>query len=487
MRPDFANVQGIVRYGYGRCDAARFVPLLITDEARARTWLRDLLSGARGLALRDARLAPERDDVCINLALSYDGLRLVGLEAPLLAQFSREFQEGMAGDPQRSRALGDRGESAPERWRWGGPQNPTPHLMLMIYGGQTIVAEVYERCLAHAAIHGLEEVLPLPPSLNLPGFKEHFGFTDGIAQPQVEGLDDPSDERWHGNRVRLGEVLLGYPNEYGQFTERPLLSAESERQNLLPLDLGGSGKHDFARDGSYLVFRQLRQDVSAWWRSMDEATGGRGREHPGSMVTLASKMMGRWPDGSSLATSRDGPAPAGRADQDAFDYARDPDGFGCPLGAHVRRANPRGSMPPERGGPSTTDQALAIGRRHRIVRRGRSFGSPLDASMSPERLLAADAGDEERGLHFMCLGANIARQFEFLQQAWLLNPKFQGLCDDVDPVLGAHGSDGATGFSVPALPLRKRYQTMSRFVSMLGGAYLFLPSFAALRYLAGRS
>ena len=43
---------------------------------------------------------------------------------------------------------------------------------------------------------------------------------------------------------------------------------------------------------------------------------------------------------------------------------------------------------------------------------------------------------EERGLHFICLVANLSRQFEFVQNAWIQSTKFAGLSDESDPLLG---------------------------------------------------
>ena len=61
-----------------------------------------------------------------------------------------------------------------------------------------------------------------------------------------------------------------------------------------------------------------------------------------------------------------------------------------------------------------------------------------------------DADDDEpRGLHFIVLCANIVRQFEFVQHTWVNNPKFDGLYDDVDPLVGRRDAGGAT-FTIPA-------------------------------------
>jgi deferrochelatase/peroxidase EfeB len=169
---------------------------------------------------------------------------------------------------------------------------------------------------------------------------------------------------------------------------------------------------------------------------------------------------------------------------DANDFAyhdADPTGTRCPIGAHIRRANPRDSLDPRPG----TASSWKINRRHRILRRGREYGTQL----SPEdavREEAAHQSDDERGLHFICLNGNIARQFEFVNDTWLNDPKFAGLYDDADPLVAPSQPFGGT-FTVQSETLRERVKEVPRFVSVRGGAYFFLPGLAATRWLAGGS
>ncbi len=69
-----------------------------------------------------------------------------------------------------------------------------------------------------------------------------------------------------------------------------------------------------------------------------------------------------------------------------------------------------------------------------------------------------------------------------MQHTWLNNPNFNGLYDDTDPLAGSRDGRGAT-FTVPAQPIRRRYRGLPQFVRTRGGAYFFLPSISALRYL----
>jgi Dyp-type peroxidase family len=437
---ELGDVQGLVARGYGTLTAASFFLLGLEDGAAARRWL--------GSVLDSVTSGDERPEGrAVNVAFTSLGLRRLGLADEVLQQFSNEFVHGMTTEHRR-RALGDVGDSAPERWDWGGPSTDPVGAVLLLYARDTpelgVLLEEQSRLLVEAGI----EVQRKLETSNLDGF-EPFGFRDGISQPIVEGLSKSGPP---GGTVRAGEFVLGYVNEHGHLTDEPLLET-------------------IGRNGSYLVFRQLEQDVRGFWRYIDSAV-----EHPSERTTLAAKMVGRWPGGAPLALSPDRDDPA-LAEANEFGYFHeDPVGTGCPIGAHIRRTNPRDSLDPSPG----TDRSLAINRRHRILRRGREYGQAL----SPEAALAESlTPNDERGLHFICLNANIGRQFEFVQNTWLNNPKFAGLYDDSDPLVGQSKPYGGT-FTMPSPTVRTRVKDMPRFITVKGGAYFFLPGLNALRRLA---
>ena len=115
--------------------------------------------------------------------------------------------------------------------------------------------------------NGITETTELP-TREL-GDTEPFGFHDGISQPVIAGLPKAA----HVERtVAAGEFVLGYPNARGQLTDRPLLPASDDPKRLLLADPAGSGAVDFGRNGTYLVLRQLEQDVDGFWQFMDAAT-----------------------------------------------------------------------------------------------------------------------------------------------------------------------------------------------------------------------
>lgn len=449
---DVDDIQGLVASGYGHLPAACYVGLAVEEPGRAAAWL-----GRLAGAVTDAS---GRREEAVNVALSFPGLLALQVPEATLAGFSDRFREGMTA-PYRSRVLGDVDDAAPASWAWGGPSSVVDVLVLLYARDDEDLARLEQLHLGRLDEDGLRRVTRLGTTWV---DREHFGFRDGIAQPAPAGLRRGREV----DVVATGEFVLGYPNEYGALTPRPLLPPEADPHGLLPRDPEGSGQADLGRNGTYLVVRQLRQDVGAFWTFVEDRWGDAGCS---SAVELAAKMVGRWPDGTPLVLAPSAPGDPGTTDDFAYHHL-DPDGLRCPLGAHIRRAHPRDMLDPDPG----TAASLAIDRRHRLLRRGRAYGPIPEGSAAP-----APNDGTERGLHFISLCANIARQFEFVQHTWLLNPKFAGLYDDPDPLLGPPDRS----FRIQAEPVRRHVTGLPAFVRMRGGGYFFLPGRRALRYLAG--
>jgi len=457
------DIQGLLTRGYGNLPAATFLLLEIEAPLRARAWLRRLAD-----RITSAGVRPE--DRALNVALTASALTKLGFPAEAMARFSREFAGGMVTS-HRSRFLGDVGDGSPEHWHWGGPTTRPVDVLLLVYArDETLLTGLVDDLATGFAEGGLAPVeqLVTAPLTD----REHFGFRDGISQPTIEGLgrtDAPA------NTIKAGEFVLGYKNEYGLYTDRPVLEPADDPGGLLPTT--DSGRRDFGRNGSYLVIRQLGQDVHGFWQFLDGVTrGDDGASDPLARTWLAAKMVGRWPNGAPMAISPDVDDPH-LADFNDFGYGTsDRDGLNCPIGAHIRRTHPRDSLDPDPG----TDRSIELDKRHRLLRRGRAYGPPVAPE---ERLIDADGDGARRGLHFICLCANIARQFEFVQHTWVSNQKFDGLYDEVDPLIGRRDPSGAT-FTIPRRPVRRRIRGIPSFVAVHGGGYFFMPGLRALRYLA---
>jgi Dyp-type peroxidase family len=459
------DIQAIVLSGFPDHPHASYLLLKVIDAANARRWLLKLATQVRHAGSRPDASEPS----IVNVAFSAAGLRAMGMADDALATFAPEFQEGMAGQEHRSRILGDTGESAPETWVWGAPRQDPVHVLLMLYA--STADELGKILEAQRAQYrdppALEEVF-VRDTVVLPERREHFGFADGIAQPRVLGSGAHTAS---GGFVQAGEFVLGYLNEYKQLPPSPSIAAAAASGESLP-KVGGQDRRDLGRNGTYLVVRHLAQDVELFWQTMQaksaELSGAADRKEA---IRLAAKCVGRWPDGAPLARAPD--TDDSRLDGDnTFGYRDDPGGFGCPVGAHIRRANPRDSLEP---GP---DESLAVVNRHRILRRGRSYGPALAA-------FEKDPAGRERGLFFICINASIRRQFEFVQQTWLDNVKFSGLYEDKDPLLGDQDPEKGGIFTIPSSPMRQQLTGMPRFVKVKGGAYFFLPGVNALKAIAG--
>jgi Dyp-type peroxidase family len=459
-----ADVQGLLLFAYRQHPRSRFY-LLKFEDGQPREWLRRVLTDVTaGEDDKDGRYR-------FNVAFSARGLASLGLDAEDLATFQREFVQGMA-HPERSHVLGDHYSDDPQNWKWGsGAEQVDALAMLYAHTDDELQARADEldKMLEKFGIRSVIEDVRLPED-----GREHFGFADGLAQPHVRGS---GRKRQRGEvQLETGELVLGYPNAYGMVTRVP--SAKRRRGTREhPFALPGGDRVSFGYNGSYLVVRQLSQDVAGFWTYCWNAALAEGATDVAARAKLlAARMVGRWPNGVSLVEAPDAErAPTTGLNDFAFREA-DPDGLRCPYGAHVRRANPRDMF------GDTAKAGLHDANLHRIVRRGRAYGPKLAGSMPKT------SDGLERGLYFMALNANLRRQFEFIQQTWLNSCKFAGLSAERDPLVGKEALDSddqpvPRHFSVQARPVRQRYEGLPKVVHVRGGEYFFLPGMRALNFL----
>ncbi len=476
------DIQGLLRFGFKHHTEAVFLLLKVRDAAAARQWL-----GQVPVTSSISLDPPPR--TVLQVALTSAGMRALGVSADVVGGFSEEFLQGMTGDPNRARRLGDMDENAPDRWDWGNG-NRVPHVAVLLYALPGNL-EAFQQDIEAQCTAGFE-LLDRLPTTDMGGL-EPFGFADGLSQPELDWqrLIPAADQEQLSYRSSscLGEFILGYPNEYGLYTPRPLLDARRDPKGSLPRSEESPEDADVGRNGTYLVIRDLRQDVRGFWQAIDKRARGMAvdREH------LAAAMVGRTLTGEPVVSDADGSA------DNTFTFDSDPEGHRCPIGAHIRRANPRNADLPA-GGIGVVSQLIrtlglnasargrdlaASTRFHRLLRRGRKYGVQL----TPAEALNAPAA--QSGLHFICLNANIQRQFEFVQGAWLMGTKFNGLHDESDPLLG-NRLPGAAGtrcdyFSMPQPDgPAQRIGGLPQFVTVSGGAYFFLPGIRALRFLVAQ-
>jgi deferrochelatase/peroxidase EfeB len=486
-----ADIQGLLRAGYDSMKEACFLLLSVTDATTARAWL-------AAAPVTTVRHLERRITTALHVALTAAGMRALGVAEGVISGFSAEFITGMAGDDGRSRRLGDVAANAPSGWHWGGAREP--HVLLMLYAETGL--DTWRQQIETAGFRQGFAVLETLETSDMNG-REPFGFTDGVSQPRLdwsaERQPGTSADLEYGNLLSAGEFLLGYRNEYGLYTDRPLLEPNQPGAQGLPPAEDNPARHDLGRNGSYLVFRELAQDVRGFWRFIAAQTADEA-----ARVTFAQAMVGRRISGEGLIPTGTrrirgvGPDATDIA-RNQFTYDQDREGLLCPFGAHVRRANPRtGDMPGGRQGliaqlirmlgfghQDLSQDVIAASRFHRIIRRGREYGEKL----TPEIAAQPDAPDPHSGLHFICLAANIARQFEFIQNAWLMSAKFDSMSGEADPLIGNRAElppgQPTDGFTVQQPNgLNHRIGGIPAFVTVRGGAYFFLPGLRALRYMA---
>lgn len=469
-----AEIQSIAFGGMGKLSAAEMIALRMSENppaAERAQWLDFLLANASfGARVPDAE--------AMTVAFSAGGLRKLGLADEGVAGLPTAFRRGMAA-PGQERVLGDVGENAAANWAWGEGEAEAD-AVIVCYATSERITGMTASVVAASEVAGMRLLhrLPLIIKADPEGRPvEHFGYRDGISQPVIAGTPRARAPHDAQHRVAAGEFLLGYPDQTGKAPPAIAVPAAFDRDHCLsPLavpPLGGEGRdwRDFGRNGSFLVVRQLAQHVDRFERFCAQAAAELGAHVPGGRPAsewVGAKMFGRWKDGASLVrhpVRRDEPSEGRRRDMadNAFLYEReDPQGLACPLGAHARRSNPRDSL-----GKDPQAQ-IELAKRHRLLRISRAF----------------EQGDA-KGILFMCLNADIERQFEFVQQTWVMNPSFQTLHGEQDPIVGNPSGGGTHTVPTPHGPLTLR--GLQAFVTLQGGGYFFMPGRRALLYLRSRA
>ncbi len=504
------EVQGNVLYAYGDdFPHARYVLFRVNHataaKANLRGWLDQITFGLRPWdrhATGDGDtnddtfndVPPQaRDSPHLNIAFTFSGLQALGVAADVLYAFPDEFRQGARA---RAAGNGDVAGSAPENWVG---ELGRGHLLLVVYARSEEDRDRLVERLMREAQGGMTPLHDLPASrlhssrgseqrddsawqnrsqaCDSRLDREHFGFADGCSQPAVEGvnrdptgsgvyartpprwwrpfqplelaLEDlglkPINRRWRA--ICAGEFLLGYENEEGTLPVGP------------PDPIG--------RNGTFMVYRPMSQDVETFSRHIESEAERLGFEPD----LLRAKIVGRWRDGTPLALSPERPDDLiadnrRRANDFLYQESRngfpaDPDGYGCPLGAHIRRSNPRDALP---GGGERT-----MG--HRIIRRGMPYGRRETS--------------EDCGLAFVCFSSSIANGFEFIQRTWCNSGSEIGLGSERDPILQQSDPGELTGMVIPSDDNRTVVMRPPEkpFVTVRGCEYLFVPSRRGFEWL----
>lgn len=454
-----SDIQGNVLHPY-RCgdgdgdylDHAAYVFLEVGDRAAAADWL-------SRLPVTDDRAARHHLREALNVAFTWRGLQALGQPADRFSEFEA-FVRGMPTPAPPPRGEDDPDQAWAGTWAAGKRRR---HVLVTLHR----TTDTERNAALDALCAGLPADVLTPVGIELgsrlASGREHFGFKDGLSQPAVEGTarhgdapGPPGDgvyERRRWRRLKAGEFILGYRDEQGALPPAP---------------------EHVGKNGTFAVWQRLAQDVPMFRRIAADVEKAAARfpdpPRPVDAVArllaragwdtswttedAAARLVGRRQDGTALARRTRVSNDAEQANE--FSYGGDPAGQRCPLGAHVRRANPRDAF----------GFGFKLTRRHRIIRRGLPYGPAYDK----------DHADIPRGLVFMCFNASIERQFEVVQR-WCEDGTAFRLGDDRD--LLAPGGDGRTDLRVTGR--RPAFLTAPAPVRYTGGEYLFLPGLTGLR------
>jgi Dyp-type peroxidase family len=449
---DVSDIQGFALKGYN-FPYARYLLLELLHPRAAQSLVGESLQ-----YLTTGERWDDKPATTLNIAFTQKGLVQLGLPEPTLLSFPVEFQQGMRA---RRQILYDTGKNGPEHWEPAWAENRV-HAWLAV-NAQTPEALDQQCALLLRVIDktGGAKLLQAQDAGAIfidgkPTSKEHFGYTDGFGNPDFEGAERecvPGQGKltksgtWEA--LATGEFLLGYADEAGELPVAPI-------------------PHLLARNGTFMVYRKMHQNVATFRNFLEE----QGRLYPGGKEKLASRFVGRWRDGTPVELSPEHPDPAIVADDDKntnFTYGSDLSGLRCPVGAHIRRGNPRDAF---------GFNGELVNRR-RIMRRGLPYGKYV-----PEGQPVRD--EDEHGIIFMALNASLFRQFEFVQQQWIEygNDLHQG--NDKDLVIGNHEGKGKFVVQGTADPRNPPFVCahLPNFVELRGGDYFFMPSLTALQMMA---
>lgn len=452
-------------------------------------------------AKRDSEQRRESNmHILTAIGFTYQGLSKLTASAFYIR--SEAFRQGLA---TRSALLGDpqdeNSEGHPTNWTVGRTGEELDALIVLAGGVKDNVVDRGKEIAAQLQAIGVDVKLEKGGIREDARGKEHFGFDDGVSQPAIRGMastlsDDFIIERpiedvpaaWlYANPgqelVWPGHFVLGYPCASAD----PLIPGpESE---VSP---------EWTKNGSFLVYRKLRQDVGLFWRAL-KAEAERLSDMPGfeNMTDdkLAAMLVGRWPSGAPVnRTPEKDDSDLGNATyannnfrfdsdtptyklkdktEDIFPTAKaDPAGITCPWASHIKKLNVRDSGS-DMGGASATHE-------RRILRVGIPYGESLKDRYADT---AQDPLQGDRGLLFLCIQASIEEQFEFLQSRWMNDPTRPKAPGGHDMIVGQNAAtpDGIRRCTLFGGGLAQaEVRADKQFVIPVGGGYFFLPSMKAL-------
>ena len=476
---DLADIQGFILRAY-RMPMVRHFLLTVGNPAQARRQIARLVSGDESDAPQittaadwhvgfgpgprdDPADAPRcRPEYCLNIGITWPGLLALEMKERVPTLSFKSFGAFIEGAAQRAALVGETGASSPQNWR-GGFGKGHDHILVTLHGISPQAMSSYSDRLCAWFVEGnaFQEIwrqdgmvlMEMRNGQPVPTNKVHFGYTDGITMTTIRGGPEK------------------YPADQQQPCEPWLFVLRADAPSYYvpePPKLG--------LNGSFAVFNKIETDVVAFENFLQSNKAKMDPE------LLAAKLCGRWRNGVPLALSPDTDSPAGGMSPDRlndFEYVNadgsgDPKGIRCPVGAHIRRTNPRGQPVAGQGQPGGSNNS------HRLIRRLLPYGPMYDPRKPHDGI--------ERGLVGYFINSNIENQYEFVMRHWVNDSAFAGAVrlhpKSKDP-LGATQNPAESIFVIPqangAPPIE--VTGLSSFITTKATAYVFLPSITALKFI----
>ncbi|MDW3191190.1 MAG: hypothetical protein R8G66_02460 [Cytophagales bacterium] len=506
---DYYDVQGNIMINYAEFGyiKSRYVFIKITIGEDGRKFIKEIapLITSSALMQNGTISLPE---VTTNVSFTYNGLKILGVPILSLHAFPDEYVMGIRN---RTSILGDNSASGPEHWDDVYRDDIHMFMSMDAKDDESLVkryesiASIVDQIDGVELIQGcnngrkeldkFQEASVLYDENGFPTAKEHFGYTDGISNPFFKGMTPEMGEVIGGGKklnynnpmveenwgpIETGEFILGYRDEANEYPAAPI-------PKLL------------SKNGSFMVFNKFHENVGKFNEYLDTAS----EKYNIDKEELAAKFVGRWRNGAPMTTFPTQKAADEIADERqkaifalntaktpeelakahekfkevnrhfiGFDFFDDIPGSRCPVGSHIRRANPRGAL--EFNSKDAFSTPAALDNRRRMIRRGLPYG-----------IATMESNEGEHGTIIMTIVANIKRQFEFVVQQWLNYGNDFKLANDKDPITGNQDEDGGRLIiEGDEKQLPKYLAGIPRFIETRGGVYLFIPSLTAIKYIS---
>ena len=477
---DLGDIQGFILRGY-RMPMVRHFVLTVGVAAKARELLGRLVSGNESDAPQittaedwhvgfgpgpgDDLADPPRHkpDYCLNVGITWPGLVALEVKDRVPALSFKSFGAFIAGAAARADLVGDTGESAPQHWI-DAFATGNDHVMVTLHAMSPDAMTAYSDRLSTLFTDGgaFQEIwrtdgmawLQMVDGKPQPCAKVPFGYTDGISMTTIRG----GPER--------------YTPDHQEPCEPWLFVLQDEAENYFvpePRELG--------LNGSFAVFKMIKTDVVGFEEFLQSHKDKIDPE------LLAAKICGRWRNGTPLELSPETDSPAGGISPEQLnnygyvnaDGSGDPKGLRCPVGAHMRRVNPRDQPVTGQGQPGGSNNT------HRLIRRGLPYGPNYDPAQPYDGI--------ERGLLGYFINSSIENQYEFVLGHWVNDAEFAGAVrldpKAKDPMIGTQDPKESI-YVIPqangAPPIR--LTGFSSFTTTKAAAYCFLPSITAVKFIS---